>query len=310
MDDIFLLFQKEDHVNKFEKYLSSRHKNINFKSEKEKDNCLSFLDVLVTRSNGFITSVYRKKTFSGIYLNFHSFVPDIYKKGFISCLLYRAYRICSNPNLIHEEVKYLKTLWLGNKYPSKFIEFCVKTFFDKISQEKVSKIDSDKIEIKIMLPFLGSHTNVLKTKLSKLLSNISNNYKPIFVFTTGRKLASFFNFKDRVPTNVRSFVIYKYTCGVCNVTYTGKTKRHMGVRMAEHLGLSLRTGKILKFNKNNASAIRKHCEFEKHTGSYDNFEVVGTGVTDFQLLLKESMIINRDSPILNKQVKTFKLELF
>ena len=47
----------------------------------------SFLNVSITRMNNkLITSLYRKKTFSGVYLNNNSFLPLIYKKGFIHTL--------------------------------------------------------------------------------------------------------------------------------------------------------------------------------------------------------------------------------
>ena len=59
-----------------------------FTYEIEKNNSLTFLDVLVTRENTFCTSLYRKPTFSGLYTNFNSFMPDTYKKGLIYTLLH------------------------------------------------------------------------------------------------------------------------------------------------------------------------------------------------------------------------------
>ena len=40
--------------------------------------------------------------------------------------------------------------------------------------------------------------------------------------------------------------VYKFTCGSCNATYSGKTKRHFKVRICEHLGISALTGKRVK----------------------------------------------------------------
>ena len=305
---------KKDHVNKFEKFLGSRHRNISFKKEKEKDSVNSFLDVLISKSDIYNTSIYRKPTFSGIYLNFNSYVPLTYKKGFMLCLLYRAFRICSDWNLIHEEIKHLKSIWINNKYPIELIDFCVNKFknkfLNKLFQKTNPEIDSPKKEIRITLAYIGKNTNALKKNISNLLSKVFPKCKPIFVFKSGRKIGSFFNFKDKVPFNVRSFVIYKYTCGDCNATYIGKTKRHLKVRMSEHLGISLRTGKQFKFNKNNATAIRNHCEMCQHKGSFKDFRIIGTAKNDFELLIKESILIGKESPILNRQVKSFQLELF
>ena len=45
VDDIIALCSSPDHVDKFKEYLSSKHLNITFSIEKEKDGCLPFLDV-------------------------------------------------------------------------------------------------------------------------------------------------------------------------------------------------------------------------------------------------------------------------
>ena len=80
VDDIFALFRSPDHLEKFTNYLNSKHKNIKFTYEKESNNSLPFLDILISRSeNGFKTSVYHKPTFSGVYSNFNSFIYDEYK---------------------------------------------------------------------------------------------------------------------------------------------------------------------------------------------------------------------------------------
>ena len=44
VDDIFLLFRKEEHLKLFLDYFNSCHGNIKFNSEKENSNKLSFLD--------------------------------------------------------------------------------------------------------------------------------------------------------------------------------------------------------------------------------------------------------------------------
>ena len=55
-----------------------------FTIETEQNNKISFLDVNVIREQGkFVTSVYRKITFSGVYTLFDSFLPDTYKIGMI-----------------------------------------------------------------------------------------------------------------------------------------------------------------------------------------------------------------------------------
>ena len=89
VDDCFLLFRSLDHVPLFLSYLNRQYPNISFSSELEKDGRRPFLDIEITRSNGrFSTSVYRKPTFTGLFTNFHSFVPLAYKRSLVCCLLH------------------------------------------------------------------------------------------------------------------------------------------------------------------------------------------------------------------------------
>ena len=72
--------------------MNSKHNNINFSFETEKDEQMPFLDVNVFRENGkFVTNVYRKETFTGVYTNFSSFIPLEHKFGLVYTLLHRCF---------------------------------------------------------------------------------------------------------------------------------------------------------------------------------------------------------------------------
>ena len=74
VDNCFVLGKDENKIDELFSVLNKTHSSITFTSEKENNDELAFLDVLVKRhKNQFLTSVYRKKTFTGNYLNFHSF---------------------------------------------------------------------------------------------------------------------------------------------------------------------------------------------------------------------------------------------
>ena len=89
VDNIFVLFRSPDHLEKFRNYLNSKHRNITFTCEKEQNNSMAFLDVLITRtSNGFKISAYRKPTFSAAYSYLNSFISEECKLGSVSTLLF------------------------------------------------------------------------------------------------------------------------------------------------------------------------------------------------------------------------------
>ena len=130
VDDVFLMFEDRSQVKKFLRYMNSRHSNINFTVEEEVDGSLSFLDIVISRNEGKLTtSIHRKKTFSGVYVNYNSFLPRDYKRGLISTLLHRAYTICSDYGKLHLEIERLKTIWQKNSFPLSFIDRCVKKIF-------------------------------------------------------------------------------------------------------------------------------------------------------------------------------------
>ena len=122
VDDIFLLFRIKDHVEKFKNYLNKQYRDIKFTRETEENGWLSFLDLTVTRENNkFVTSVYRKPTFSGVLTNFESFIRDMHKRGLIETLLHRIFRLCSSYENFHWEIELLKSIFKHNSYSQNFV---------------------------------------------------------------------------------------------------------------------------------------------------------------------------------------------
>ena len=88
MEDIFLKFEKKDHVKKFLNYMNSCHQNIKFKFEEEQNDMIPFLNISIIRvGNELQTSLFWKKTFSVVYLNFNSHLQAECKKGLLRTFL-------------------------------------------------------------------------------------------------------------------------------------------------------------------------------------------------------------------------------
>ena len=312
MDDTFLLFSSQDHVLKFHKYINSRHGNMTFTYEIEKNNSLAFLDVLVTREDTFCTSLYRKPTFSGLYSNFDSFMPESYKKGLIYTLLHRAFVLCCSWKTFHMEVSFLKDIFRKNLFPAYFTDRCVKIFLDKIFTVKKVVLIAPKKELRICLPFLGKQSFEIKTKLCKFIDKNFPQCKLQVIFNSNTRLRNFFNFKDKIPLRVRSHILYRYTCDGCNAIYLGKTRRHYGVRIFEHLGISLTTGNKFSYNSQNInnSAILNHINCTSCTGKSENFKIIGSAKTDFLLSIKETLLIHKNKPKLNTSERSVPTYLF
>ena len=95
VDDIFVLLETSEHVKPFVDYMNSKLKNINFSYETEKDEQMPFLEVNVFREK-FVTNVYRKETFTGVYTNLSSFIPLEHKFGLAYTLLHRCFCLFSD----------------------------------------------------------------------------------------------------------------------------------------------------------------------------------------------------------------------
>ena len=157
VDDIFLLLRSSDHIVLLANYFSSKHPNIKFTYELENNNTIPFLDVNVFRdAKCFSSTVHRKDTFSGVYTNFGSFMPDVYKRGLVSTLLHRAFMISSSYVSFHNEIENLKKIFSKNGYRDRFVDKCIFRFLNKLYEKKQPVQTVPKKEVTIMLPFLGS----------------------------------------------------------------------------------------------------------------------------------------------------------
>ena len=89
-----------------------------FSFEQEKNGKLSFLDVELSREKGkTVTTVYSKPTFSGVYTHFESFLPTVYKFGMVYTLAYRRFKISPDWTKCHEELSFLKQVFLKKRVP-------------------------------------------------------------------------------------------------------------------------------------------------------------------------------------------------
>ena len=223
--------------------LNIRNININFTVEKENVGSLLFLGVKIYRKNGkFVTSVYRKHTFSGVFTNYKSFIPTYQRRGLLHTLLCRSFSICCDFKTFHFEIDYLKTILIKINYPLSFIDSCIKSFLNKLYTRKIVVPNVPKRNV-FKLPFLGSTSFQIRKKHQKFSGDKLTSCNLKIVFTLPVRVKSFFTFKDKLPKMLLSGLVYQYRCGGCNATYYGKTKRFFKVRICEHLGMSHLTEK-------------------------------------------------------------------
>ena len=131
------------------------------------------------------------------------------------------------------------------------------------------------------------------------------NIKVIFQWKNW--LSSLFKLKDSKPLYLRFYLIWKFQCSNCIITYYGETERHLNVRAGDNKSTSPITGK--RVNNNTRSSVKDHCFLSGRVCSIDDFTVFYNESNKFKRLIKEFLLVTKDKTLLNKQVKSLKLEL-
>ena len=212
VDDIFALFFSPDHADKFKEYMSSKHPNKKFSIEKERDGCLTFLDVNIFRENEkFAINVYRKKTFSGVYTNFKSFIPETYKIGLIKSFLFWCFKLFSDFIKFHHKIDILESILYKNSYPPDLFDKCIKEFLDKILAPKPVVSTVPKKDLVIALPYLGKLSLQICTKINRMMKNKLLHCNIRIAFQTKCKISNLFTFKDKIPSFLHSGIVYNFS---------------------------------------------------------------------------------------------------
>ena len=292
--------------------MNSKHQNIKFTDELEKNDHLPFLDVSVVRSDdSFTTNLYRKSTFSGVFTNFFSFLSIQFKACLVSTLLFRCYHLTSTSDAFHKEVERLRGILARNSFPLEFVDMCIASFLNKQYKNKTTTETDEKQRKMITLPYLGKLSLEIRKRLQKYVNKHVSNCKFLIIFRSQRRLKNIFRFKDTIPQDLQSYILYQFTCRVCNNSYIGKSDRHCHIRWSEHLKLQPFRGGVSK-NKQKPTAVNLHMTATEHPASYQDFKVIGRerSRNNFYLKVKESLMIKKLAPELNGQDSSIPLMLF
>ena len=192
VDDTFSLFHKETEFKKFLNCLNSLHPSLNFTNEIETNNSLPFLDVLITNlctyyqsDNKFITSVYRKPTFTGQYIHWNSFGPKQRKTNLIDTLTHRALKICSKSTLKHE-LDNIRPILVKNGYLEFFIDSKISKKLLRFQQS--TKEGPKKCPVYLKLPWIGENSLKFERKIKLSINNCFGAVQPRVIFSTRRVL--------------------------------------------------------------------------------------------------------------------------
>ena len=301
VDDILAAFENSESVENFKQYMNSLHPNLKFTTDPEVDNSIAFLDIRITKTEKCVkTSVYRKTTHSGVYTHFSSFVPFKFKRQLLMTLLYRAYELCSDFELLHCEYERLRVMFMNNGYNRDLIYSFIKEFMLK-KYEIVHKVSTVKPkDIFLKLPYLQDASYKVQKSINSVLGYIKCGDVNVKLFYKYFRLSDRLRFKDK--STLRSNCVYHIKCVQCNATYVGETSRNLSTRMVEHGTPS---------SSQNSSVVSKHLfDNPNHSFNVGNPDVLCYESNSMKRKVKEALFIQELKPTLNKQEFSYKLFLF
>ena len=274
--------------------------------ERESNQVLPFLDVLLNNNSpqSPVTTVYRKKTFTGLLTNFSSFTPLCYKMGLVKTLIDRTFKINNTWMGFHSDIQNLFTILRKNLYPDHVLNrllhrYVTKAVVGNDTRPSTGDVKQELPKHYFKIPYIGHFSGVAQQRVRKLINRFCKPIDIKFVYSTF-KIKNLFNVKDSLPDRLRARIVYKFSCASCNACYVGETSRHFSTRVHEHLS-SDRSSHVYKHLQASESC-RTSCNL-------DCFKILDSAPTKYQVKLKESMYIKWEKPDLNQQVKHINLTL-
>ena len=282
--DILAAFDKEPDSLNFLNFLNKRHPNIKFVIEKQINHSIAFLDVFISGINNqnLTLQTYHKSTYTGLLFNFQSFTSFSYKISLIKYLIHRSFKISNNWNSFHNDIKNIISNLIKNDYPPFFISKVIEKYHNyKFSTNQNQLKDTSDVHY-FKLPYIGNLSYHIKNKLSKLCKEFCKENSNIKLVFNSFKINNYFSYEDPIPDDLKSFLVYKFTCASCSSSYIGETCRHFKTRIEEH---------TKKYNK---SHIFKH--LHSTTTCFDSynslcFKIIDKANSTFNLKLKKLYIL-------------------
>ena len=179
--------------------------------------------------------------------------------------------------LIHNDIENIKSNLIKNAYAPFLIDKVLKKYLDyKFSNDQNQLKDKSDAHY-FKLPYIGNLSHHIKNKLSKLSKEFSKENFNIKLVFSSLKIKNYSSYKDPIPNDLRSSLVYKLAYVSCSSSYIGKTCRHFKTRIEEHI------------KKDNKSHILKHVNstatcFDSYNYLY--FKIIDKANSKFDLKVK------------------------
>lgn len=138
VDDI-LTTVPEDKVDQILEAFNDYNPDVQFTIEKESNQRISFLELIIIRDGGSIKlDWYNKPSWSGRYINFESHLILAFKKNTVS-LLAEKILVLSDPEFHEQNFQLLRNTLQSNGYPNKLTEDIIRKSKVKVAEKTANR---------------------------------------------------------------------------------------------------------------------------------------------------------------------------
>lgn len=289
VDDIFAIVKSED-VENILSVLDSQCESIKFTYEKEIENSLPFLDLLLTRNGSKIEfAVYHKPTSTNRTITSDSHCPIQHKRAAYHSMVHRLCKLPLSVNAFRNEYLHIKKVARTNGFNDSMIDDLIKKHSRKIKHSECSTF--------FTLPKEEEMKRVSMSYVPQITNKIGHKFRDHnmqIVYRNNNKIANLLgSVKDKTEPLKKSG-IYCISCGDCDKKYYGQTKRSIEKRFKEHSA-------YINKRQCTRSALAEHVWSEGHFNvSLANVKLIKQ-VNDNRLLnAYESYYIKNDEHSMNK----------
>src|SRR5678816_4389840 len=137
VDDTLTIFRNHTDIHQFINRLQSLS-CLKFTSETSLNNIINFLDIKIKINDDgtFSTGIHVKPTDNGLYLNYSSYSPEVYKNSIVKTLIYRAYKYCSDWESFDVEVQRIKQNLINCNHPLNLTEKIINKTINKLYKKQ------------------------------------------------------------------------------------------------------------------------------------------------------------------------------
>ena len=222
-----------------------------------------FLDVLVEKNDHeFVTSIYRKPTFTGQYICWNSFCIMKWKSNLISTLVHRALVICSKSTL-QNELSNIRSILINNGYSETVINAVITK---KINQfYRPTQFGPKKCPVYLHLSWLGNVSMRYEMHIKTAVKRCYFAVEPCIVYTT-RRLPPVAK-KDALTTFHQSNIVYQFLCH-CDSRYVCRTFQRLQQRIKQNVHKTILQEHVFQYRSTLARSCKPIRSFKAETSFF------------------------------------------